>query len=58
VPCTPRELRAADAAVIVTDHSAFDWGRIVRHSRLVLDTRNATAGVRGRPSAKGKVVPL
>jgi hypothetical protein len=30
----------------------------VRHARLVLDTRNATAGVRGRASARGKVVSL
>ena len=47
VPLTPREIRAADAVVITTDHSAFDWKAVVRHGRLVLDTRNATRGVRG-----------
>jgi UDP-N-acetyl-D-glucosamine dehydrogenase len=40
------ELRRADLALIVTDHSAFDYASIVRHARLVLDTRNATRGVK------------
>jgi UDP-N-acetyl-D-glucosamine dehydrogenase len=34
-----------DAVVIVTDHSAYDYTDIVRHSTLVIDTRNATKGV-------------
>jgi UDP-N-acetyl-D-glucosamine dehydrogenase len=32
--------------LIVTDHSNYDYAEIVRHSRLLLDTRNATRGVR------------
>jgi UDP-N-acetyl-D-glucosamine dehydrogenase len=43
---TAAELRAADAVLIATDHSAFDYEFIVRESRLVVDTRNATRGVR------------
>lgn len=39
-------LRSADAVLIATDHSVFDYGRIVRASQLVIDTRNATRGVR------------
>jgi UDP-N-acetyl-D-glucosamine dehydrogenase len=35
----------ADLVVIVTDHSAYDYGRIVESARLVLDTRNATRGI-------------
>jgi UDP-N-acetyl-D-glucosamine dehydrogenase len=58
VPCTPRELRRADAAVIVTDHSAFDGEAIVRHSRLVLDTRNALAKVRPSAARRARVVRL
>jgi UDP-N-acetyl-D-glucosamine dehydrogenase len=58
VPCTPRELRAADAVVIVTDHSAFDWPAVIRHSRLVLDTRNATARARTSARRRGNVVRL
>ena len=32
---------AADAVVIVTDHSSFDYERIVERSRVIVDTRNA-----------------
>ncbi len=38
-------LSSADCVVIVTDHSAYDFGWIVEHSRLLMDTRNATAHV-------------
>jgi UDP-N-acetyl-D-glucosamine dehydrogenase len=31
--------------LIATDHTAYDYEFIVRHGRLVLDTRNATKGV-------------
>jgi UDP-N-acetyl-D-glucosamine dehydrogenase len=34
-----------DAVVILTDHSAIDYGRLVQESRLVVDTRNATRAV-------------
>jgi UDP-N-acetyl-D-glucosamine dehydrogenase len=45
VPLTREALQAADAVVIVTDHSVFDYGFIVEASRLVIDTRNATRQV-------------
>ncbi|MCC7450018.1 MAG: nucleotide sugar dehydrogenase [Anaerolineae bacterium] len=35
-------LHDADCAVIITDHSSFDWQWIVDNSKLVIDTRNAT----------------
>jgi UDP-N-acetyl-D-glucosamine dehydrogenase len=35
----------ADLVVIVTDHSSYDYPRIVERARLVLDTRNATRGL-------------
>lgn len=38
-------LRQLDCALIATDHSAFDWDAIVRYSKLVVDTRNATRDV-------------
>lgn len=38
-------LGSYDAVVIVTDHSSYDYGRIVREARLVVDTRNATRGL-------------
>jgi UDP-N-acetyl-D-glucosamine dehydrogenase len=31
--------------VIVTDHSDYDYKRIVEEARLVVDTRNATRGI-------------
>jgi UDP-N-acetyl-D-glucosamine dehydrogenase len=34
-----------DCVVIVTDHSMYDYAAIVRQSRLVVDTRNATRGM-------------
>jgi UDP-N-acetyl-D-glucosamine dehydrogenase len=38
-------LAGYDAVVIATDHSTYDYQAIVRHARLVVDTRNATHGV-------------
>ncbi len=43
---TDTDLKQADAVLLLTDHDAFDYERIVRLSRLVIDTRNATKGVR------------
>ena len=38
-----------DCVVIVADHTAYDYDWLVRHARLVVDTRNATRHVaRGR----------
>jgi len=34
-----------DCVLIVTDHSNYDYQRIVRESQLVVDTRNATRGI-------------
>jgi UDP-N-acetyl-D-glucosamine dehydrogenase len=44
-PLTPEALAAQDCVLIATDHSAYDYGFVVRHSRLVVDTRNATKAV-------------
>jgi UDP-N-acetyl-D-glucosamine dehydrogenase len=42
---TKEFLAAQDCVLIATDHSAFDYDLVVKHSRLVVDTRNATSGV-------------
>jgi len=34
-----------DCVLIVTDHSDYDYRRIVREAKLVVDTRNATKGI-------------
>ena len=44
--CAPLDkLDEYDCVVIVTDHSDYDYPRIVRESKLVVDTRNATKGI-------------
>ena len=42
---TPEYLATQDCVLIATDHSAYDWEFVVRYSRLVVDTRNATRDV-------------
>jgi UDP-N-acetyl-D-glucosamine dehydrogenase len=42
-PLSPEFLAEQDCVLIVTDHSAYDWDLIVENTRLVVDTRNATA---------------
>jgi UDP-N-acetyl-D-glucosamine dehydrogenase len=39
-------LASRDCVLIVTDHSAYDWDWIARHAPLIVDTRNATRGVK------------
>ena len=34
-----------DCVLIVTDHSEYDYKKIVEESQLVVDTRNATKGI-------------
>lgn len=48
VPLTEENLRLADCAVILTDHSDFDIPWITSCSRLIVDTRNATRGLEDR----------
>jgi UDP-N-acetyl-D-glucosamine dehydrogenase len=44
--CTPLDhLGQYDCVLIVTDHSDYDYRRIVNESQLVVDTRNATKGL-------------
>ncbi len=52
---SPAALARADLVVIVTDHSVFDYAEVVRHSRAILDTRNATRAVR---VGRGKIRKL
>ena len=48
VPLTPEVLSGTDCVLIVTDHSDVDYVLVARHARLVVDTRNALAGGRGK----------
>ena len=42
---TAAAMARADVVLILTDHDAFDYDRIVRSASLVVDTRNATKSV-------------
>jgi UDP-N-acetyl-D-glucosamine dehydrogenase len=45
--CAPLDnLGQYDCVLIVTDHSDYDYARIVRESQMVVDTRNATRGIK------------
>jgi UDP-N-acetyl-D-glucosamine dehydrogenase len=34
-----------DCVLIVTDHTSYDYPRIVKEAQLVVDSRNATRGL-------------
>jgi UDP-N-acetyl-D-glucosamine dehydrogenase len=40
-----KDLDGYDCALIVTDHTSYDYARIVEESQLVVDSRNATRGL-------------
>ena len=42
----PEEAANADCVVIVTDHSAFDYKKLVKEAKLIVDSRNALKGVK------------
>ncbi len=44
-PLTTKLLRRIDAAVVVTEHSHLDYGWVVKHAPLTVDTRNVTKGM-------------
>lgn len=43
---TAERLQAADAVVIVTDHSCLDYAWIAEHASIIVDTRNALKNVK------------
>jgi len=54
-PLTTSTLRRADCAVILTNHSAVDYGLILRHAPVIVDTRNQYGNL---PRASSRVVKL
>jgi UDP-N-acetyl-D-glucosamine dehydrogenase len=46
VELSPERLAAYDCVLIATDHTSYDYEAIVRDSKLVVDTRNATRHVK------------
>jgi UDP-N-acetyl-D-glucosamine dehydrogenase len=53
VDLSPERLASYDCVLIATDHTSYDYEAIVRNSKLVVDTRNATRHVKQQ---QGKVV--
>ena len=45
VPLTDEALAGYDAVLILTDHSNIDYNDVVKHSSVVVDTRNACKNV-------------
>jgi len=45
---TQKVLTSVDCTVIITDHSSFDPQFIVKHSKLVVDFRNITKGMKSK----------
>jgi UDP-N-acetyl-D-glucosamine dehydrogenase len=42
VALTEEAIKKADCVVIITDHRKVDYGWVVEHAKLIVDTRNAT----------------
>lgn len=55
VELTVEALSRIDCLLITADHSVYDYEWLASHSPLIVDTRNAMKGVRGRPA---KIVKL
>ncbi len=45
----PSVVSKADCVVIVTDHQKMDYPAVVKHARLIIDTRNALRYLHPRP---------
>lgn len=52
-PLSAAMIKSYDVVLIATDHSDYDYKWIVKNSKLVIDTRNATANVK---SGRSKIV--
>jgi UDP-N-acetyl-D-glucosamine dehydrogenase len=46
IELTERNLKKYDCAVIITDHTQYDYKLIVKNSKIVIDTRNTTKNIK------------
>ncbi|MDQ3081214.1 MAG: nucleotide sugar dehydrogenase [Gemmatimonadota bacterium] len=53
IELTDAALADADAVVIITDHTALDYQRVMDVAGALVDTRNATAGLKRRQRGDG-----
>jgi UDP-N-acetyl-D-glucosamine dehydrogenase len=54
----PEDLGHYDCVIIVTDHSDYDYQQIVDEAQLIIDTRNATAGISSPRIVRCKLLQL
>jgi UDP-N-acetyl-D-glucosamine dehydrogenase len=54
VELTPASIAGYDCVLIATDHSSYDYEEIVRHAKLIVDSRNATRRIK---QGREKIVP-
>ncbi len=47
VPLSPESLPHYDCVAIITDHTRFDYRMVAANARIIVDTRNALAGIEG-----------
>lgn len=52
ISLTESALRGADCVVITTAHSDYDYKQIVENATLVIDSRNATKGIKSKKIVK------
>jgi UDP-N-acetyl-D-glucosamine dehydrogenase len=52
IALTEKKIKRYDCVVIATDHTSYDYRCIVEKSQLVVDTRNATAGIKDKKIVK------
>lgn len=52
IPVTESALRNADCVVITTAHRNYDYEQIVAKARLIIDSRNATKGIKNKKIVK------
>ncbi len=45
IKLTKQKIQSFDAILIITDHSYINFGTIAKHSKLIIDTRNAMHGI-------------
>jgi UDP-N-acetyl-D-mannosaminuronate dehydrogenase len=58
IALTTQAMKRYDAIVILTDHSAYDYKQIIKHARLIIDTRNAIKARHSKVKKLGYSKPL
>ena len=52
IPLTIKNIQSNDIILILTNHSYIDFNEIGKHSKLIIDTRNALENIK----CKSKVI--